>query len=135
MDLFTKDEITSVNDVKYEDVLVPEWGPDKGVRLKSLTGTERDNFEASSIIQKGSNARMNLVNMRARLLALCIVDANGKRMFADVEVNKLGQRNANVLERLFTKAQEMNGMTDKDVEELTEGFTPDQSEDSISSSL
>lgn len=132
MSLFTKSEILEAKDLEFEDVPVPEWGAGKEVRLMSLTGTQRDSFEDKSLVQKGTNAKMNLVNMRARLLALCIVDENGKRMFSDIEVNLLGQKNAKVLERLFSKAQEMNGMTEKDVEDLTEGFSGDPSEASIS---
>lgn len=132
MSLFTKSEILEAKDLEFEDVPVPEWGAGKEVRLMSLTGTQRDSFEDKSLVQKGANAKMNLVNMRARLLALCIVDENGKRMFSDIDVNLLGQKNAKVLERLFSKAQEMNGMTEKDVEDLTEGFSEGPNEDSIS---
>lgn len=131
MEFFSKDEIVNADDAIYENVPIPEWGG-KCVRLKSLTGTERDQFEASSIIQKGSSAKLNLVNMRARLLSLVIVDGQGKRMFSDSEMYKIGQKNAGVLERLFAKAQEMNGMSDKDVEELAEGFESGPNEDSIS---
>jgi hypothetical protein len=130
-ELFTAEEIFNATDAEYRYETVPEWGGKK-VKFKSLTGTQRDDFEAKSLIQKGPNAKMNLVNMRARLLALVLVDQNDKRLFSDSAIHKLGGKNAKVLERLFGIAQEMNGMTDKDVEELTENFDNDQSENSTS---
>jgi hypothetical protein len=132
MELFSKEEILGADDLSFEDIPVPEWGPNKGVRLMSLTGTQRDDFEDKTVIQKGGDQKMNLINMRARLLSLCIVDANGKRIFSDVEVPLLGQKNAKILERLFDKARNMNGMTEEDVERLTEGFGDVPSEDSTS---
>lgn len=132
MELFTKDEIKNADDAVYEEVPVPEWGPNKGVRLKSLTGTQRDEFEAKSLIQKGANQKLNLTNMRSRLLVMVIVDGNGNRMFADSDVHSFGRKNAGVIDKLFTVAQKMNGMTDEDIEELSEGFEEDPSADSTS---
>lgn len=130
MGILGKDAILAAEDVKFEEVPVPEWGGT--VRLKSMTGTQRDAFEDKSMDQRGDNPKMNLTNFRSRLLSLCIVDGNGERCFSDVEVPLLGQKNANVLERLFVRAREMNGMDDKDVEEMTKGFSGGPNEDSIS---
>lgn len=130
MTLLGKDAILAAKDLNHSDMEVPEWGGT--VRLITLTGTQRDAFEDKSMIQKGDSRKINLVNFRARLLSLCIVGEDGQRVFSDVEVNLLGQKNAKVLERLFDKAREMNGMTEDDVKELTEGFDDDPSEDSTS---
>jgi hypothetical protein len=135
MTLITRAQILKADDLTWEDVPVPEWKEKDEtdipeVRLLSLTGTQRDDFEAKSVTQgKGGTQKMNLSNFRARLLALCMVDESNKRMFSDIDVNLLGQKNAGVLERLFDKAREMNGMSEKDVEELTEDFskTPNDS--------
>ena len=40
--LLNKEQIQSVSDLETQDVEVPEWGGT--VRLKSLTGAERDRF-------------------------------------------------------------------------------------------
>lgn len=130
MGLLSKDMILKADDLVTEEVSVPEWGGE--VLLKSLTGTQRDAFEDSTVDQRGQNQKMNLVNLRARLLSLCIVDENGRRMFTDVDVFELGGKNAKVLEKLFDKARSMNGMSDDDVEEMTKGFTDGQSELSTS---
>jgi hypothetical protein len=126
MAILNKDLILAADDMKTIDVEVPEWGG--SVRLRTLTGGERDKFESDSIDQRGKNNKMNLVNLRARLVSLCAVDESGKRMFGDSEVTKLGAKSAAVLDRLFQAAQELNGMTQKDVDELAEGFEDGQTE-------
>lgn len=126
MAILGKDAILSADDMKTIDIDVPEWGG--SVRLRTLTGGERDKFESDSIDQRGKNNKMNLVNLRARLVGLCAVDEGGKRMFGDNEVSKLGAKSAAVLDKLFTAAQELNGMTQKDVEDLTENFEEGQTE-------
>jgi len=129
MGFLSKDDINKADDLKHEDVSVPEWGGT--VRLLMLTGTQRDDFEMKSIDQRAKDQKLNLVNFRARLLSLCLVDQENRRLFSDVEVPLLGQKAAPVLERLFDKARSMNGMSEEDVEELTEGFESDPNELSI----
>lgn len=127
MGLLNKDSILAADDLKTEDVDVPEWGG--SVRLRMLTGGERDKFEADSMkTNKKGNPEMNLVNMRARLVALCAVDEGGKRMFGDSEVTKLGAKAATAINRLFDAARKLNGMTEEDVEELAEGFDEGQTD-------
>jgi len=120
MSLLTRDLIDGADDLPYEDVPVPEWGGT--VRLRTLTGSERDAFEGSILVQNGNSRRLNLKNARAKLLVLSLVDEDGKRLYAETDVAKLGKKSAKVLDRLFDKAQKLSGLTDEDVEELVEGF-------------
>ena len=132
MALLGKDDILSASDIQYEEMHVPEWNGD--VRLKTLTGRERDKFEASMMkINKKGQREENLENLRARLISFCLVDEDGRRIFLnDYEVNALGEKSVAALQRVFNKCQEMNGMTDSDVEEMAEGFeqAPDESSSS-----
>lgn len=131
MGFLSAENITSVNDLPFEDVEVPEWGGT--VRIRTLSGTERDRFESESQVKRKGEREMNLENIRARLLALCLVDDTNKRLFiGPVAEKQLGRKSAKVLDRLFTKARELNGMSEADVEELTEGFDEGQSESSTS---
>lgn len=130
MGLLSKEAILKAEDMATEDIEVPEWGGT--IRLTTMTGTQRDSFEDKSMDQRGANPKMNLVNFRARLLAICIVDDSGRRVFSDSEITLLGQKSAAILERLFSKARELNGMNEKDVEELTKGFSDAPNEGSTS---
>ncbi|MEU3052280.1 hypothetical protein [Streptomyces griseus] len=126
MGFLTRDEILAADDLKVVVESVPEWGGD--VRLKMLTAAERDRFEASTVEMRGGKQKQNLANLRARLVALCIVDENGKRIFESGDVTRLGQKSASALQRLFDKCNDMNALSEDDIEDLTEGFdeTPDE---------
>jgi hypothetical protein len=126
----SRDAILGADDRRYEIVEVVEWGG--AVKLRSLTGTERDDFEAKSVVGKGENQRMNYRNMRARLVTLSAVDEQGEPLFNQADVIKLGSKSAAALDRLFDAARKLSGIGDDDVKELEEGFDDAQSEPSIS---
>jgi hypothetical protein len=117
-----RDEILDYDDIETVVVPVPEWGAKAAVRLKVLSAFERDEFEASTVTTKGGKQKPNLANLRARLVARCMVDAEGKRVFESGDVARLGRKSSKALDRLFSKCQEINGFTDKDIEEMTEDF-------------
>ena len=128
-----RDQILSAKDMKKDYVDVPEWGGE--VCLKSLTGTERDDFEASMIeVSKTGKTRQNLRNLRARLVVLCAIDPDDDdlRLFSDSDVHELGRKSAAALDRVFAAAQKLNGFTKEDIEDLAEGFESGPSESSTS---
>jgi hypothetical protein len=128
MKVLGKEDILGAKDLITEDVEVSEWGGT--VRLKMMTGTERDAYE-SSIFKQG---KANFANIRAKLLARCLVDDKGNRMFKDIDIEALGAKSSRVLDLLFDRAQKLNGLGIKDKEELIKNSESDQSEDSASGS-
>lgn len=131
MALLTKDAVWQANDIQIEDVPVPEWGGE--VRLRGLSGTERDRFEALSLVKgKGGTKEVNTRNLRARLIAACAINEDGSPMFDSNDILHLGQKSAVALERLFSAASKLSGMSAKDVDELTENLDSDQSDSSTS---
>jgi len=116
----TKDVILSVQDIAREQVEVPEWGGH--VFVRGMTGEERDSFEASLVERRGKTRELNFKNMRAGLVARCVVDENGTRLFTDGDIAKLGQKSASALDRLYEVASRLSGIGEKDVEELVEEF-------------
>jgi hypothetical protein len=123
-----KEAILGINDLTHEDVDVPAWGGT--IRLRTLTGSERDAYE-SSIFKQGKS---DFQNIRAKLLARCIVDDKGKRLFKDAEIEALGSKSAAVLDMLFIKAQKLNGMGVNDKEDMIKNLESGQNEDSASGS-
>lgn len=128
--LLTRDQILGASDLRYEDVDVPEWGG--MVRVRGLTGAERDRFEASITEQQGKRIKMNTANIRARLVAMAAVDEAGKPLFVERDVAALGSKCASALDRLFDAARRLSGLSDGDVEELEKNSAGGQSGDSIS---
>lgn len=129
--LLSKSAILAADDLPNIDVECPEWGGT--VRLRSLTGSERDAFEAGTIKQLNNNQRrLELRNLRARFVSLCAIDAAGKPLFTEADVAALGAKSALVLERLFDAGRKLSGLSDSDVKELEEGFGDAQSGGSTS---
>ena len=116
MPLLTRDQILAAQDLKTEEVKVPEWGG--SVRVRSLDGAERDEFEQQMLETRGANTRVNMRNSRARLVAASVVDEQGKTLFTPADVEKLGGKSAKALNRVFEVAQRLSGLTREDVEEL-----------------
>lgn len=128
--ILSKDDILGADDNKVEPVEVPEWGG--VVLIRTISGKERDHFESSCFVGRGRDRRENFANLRARLVRLCAVNEKGEMLFNDDDVKKLGTKSAAALDRVFAKAQKLNGLTNDDVEELTKNSESDQSDDSIS---
>lgn len=127
-EFLSREQILAVQDCKIEDVDIPEWGGI--VRVKALSGTERDQLEAA-IIGKSGEER-NYSNLRARMVALSVVDESGDLIFDRKDIASLGAKNACALDRIFDVGQRLSGMTAKDVKELVGKSKPDPSDDSSS---
>jgi hypothetical protein len=104
-------ELANGKTLKREAVEVPEW--ETTVFLRELLSHERDAFELGF-----QNQSAPLDNIRARLVCLCAVDAEGKRLFDNKDVELLGNQPASIMSKLFNAASKLNGLTDSDVEEL-----------------
>lgn len=123
-----RDLILAASDRQKEKAEVPEWGIT--VFITTMSGTERDAFEAEIVTLRGKKTDLNLKNIRAKLLVRTMVDESGQRIFSDADAGELGKKSASVLSRLYEIAQKINGLREEDVEELGKGLPLDQSGDS-----
>lgn len=130
MGLLSKDAIWQAEDTQIVDVAVPEWGG--SVRLRGLSGKERDAFEAASVQQIGNDVKVNKQNFRARLIAACAINEDGTPLFDKGDVIHLGQKSAKALDRLFDECLSLNGMKPDDVKDLTENLDDGQNGNSTS---
>jgi len=115
MTILNKDQILSSDDLPTEVVPVPEWGGE--VVIRSLTGVERDEFEAAVMGSK-SGGDIDIRGLKCRLISLTAVDGEGGQMFTNGDIELLGGKSAKVLNRLFEVSQRLSGLTEDDVEEL-----------------
>ena len=128
--VLSADDILGADDTVYELVHVPEWRSKSGVehvRVKSMSGVERDAFEASIIQQvpaiggpRGAqpSSRVNMTNLRAKLVARSIVGNDGARLFTDEQVEALGKKSASALARVYDAAAKLSRVSDEDAKEL-----------------
>ncbi len=134
MAFLTKDAILSINDLQTRVVAVPEWGGD--VCVQGLSGTERDAFESSIIVQRGKNTTTNLANLRAKLVQKCLVSPEThERLFGEGDIAALGRKSAVALQRVFDAARELSGLNESDVKELTGNSESEPNDASGSGSL
>ena len=117
----SRDDILKAADNEPEEVDVPEWGG--SVLVRGMTGRERDAFEVS-LMQPGRGGRKVLdpANVRAKLVARCVVDDDGGRLFTDADVAELGGKSAAAVDRVYAVAARLSGMGADDQEELTQDF-------------
>lgn len=112
-----REEILNAPDLLTEEVSVPEWGGE--VLVRGMTGTERDAFETEIVLLKdGKKAELVRENIRAKLVARCIVGDDGERIFNDADIYALGKKSAAALDRVFGIAQRLSGITQEDADEL-----------------
>lgn len=114
--LLNREQILGHNDLPTETVEVPEWGG--SVIVKALNGAQRDSYEQSLITGSGKNQKMNLINARARLVALSVVDSEGNPLFTSKDVVALSNKSAAALDRIFAAAQKLSGLTKEDMDEM-----------------
>lgn len=124
----TKAEILAADDRKYEVVDVPEWGG--AVRIQSLSGVERDAFETAvtkyETVDGKTTPKMDTVNMRAKLVAMGVVDEDGHKLFTIGEAQALGQKSNAALDRCFQAISKLSGMGEEGKKAAGEGSAQTQ---------
>lgn len=134
--MLKKSAIKNAQDIKTEKVPCPEWkepgqsDDDAFLLVRGLSGTNRDKYEASLIDAKRKGAKINLENMRAKLIAYGTVNEDGTQYFTEADIAWLGEKSAAPLDRLYSKIQELSGMTTADMEELRKNLETTPSDDS-----
>lgn len=116
MAVLTFDAIVSQQDLPKELVKVPEWGGE--VYISTMTAADRDSYELSVANMQNGKMKTNMQNIRAKLVARCLVDEDGKRIFSETQVDDLGKKSAKVLDRLFDIASRINGINEADQVEI-----------------
>lgn len=114
MGCLTKEQILAMDDRPRERVEV--WGG--YVNVATISGAERDQFEAWLVSQADAKGPTRYRNTRAKLVAMALVDDEGKRLFTDAEAEKLGDKNPVELDKLYDVARRLSGLGEKEVEEL-----------------
>lgn len=126
----TRDAILAAEDIQTEEVLVPQWGGT--VRVRGMSGTERDAWEAAMVQTPAQGNRasrrsngatatsVNTKDFRAKLCAMCVVDEAGARMFSDEDVEALGAKSGAALDAVFGVAMRLSGLGKGDVDKLAQ---------------
>lgn len=114
----TAEEILEKDDIVIQPLLVPEWGENSWVYVKSMTGTQRDKFEGSLVKMRERGMKVSSENFRAKLIAKVLCDAKGKPLFSQAHVENLGRKNSAAISRIYNLASRLSLVSDEDVDEL-----------------
>lgn len=121
--LLTKEKILQTDDLPFEEIEVLEWGGT--VRIKTLNGVERDIFEKAmrdinpNLDPKNPKApKVITLGMKARLVAMSVVDESGNNLFSTADVEELNNKSGKVIDDIFQVSQKLNGLGDDELEDL-----------------
>lgn len=122
----TLEDILAPRPWPTETVEIPEWGG--SVTVRALSATEMDAFNASVLRTRGKNLEVNRNNYRAKLVAKCVVNGDGKTpMFHDeAQIIALGMQPALALDRILAVVNRLNGTTEEEQEELIKNSDSDR---------
>jgi len=107
--MLTKEQILSADDLRHVDVDVPEWGGT--IRLQTITARDRQKFHSG-----GTKGAMD--DFMERFIVACAIDEKGKLLFNSEDVKALSAKSAIALNRVFEAAVELNGMSQRGVEDI-----------------
>lgn len=109
-----RERILAADDLPME--VVEAWG--ETFYIRTMTGAERDAWEASIVDTSGKRPKAQLENVRAKLVVRCAVDEDGNRIFRDKDAEALGGKSSRIVGELYDTAARLNGITEDEVEEL-----------------
>lgn len=114
-----RDQIKACEDFEVSGPIpCPEWGSDCVLHVRTISGAERDAFEESVLVKKGKKREVSLKDIRAKLVRMAACDERGAPIFQLGDERWLTDKSGKPLDRLFSAAQKLNGITEEDVEEL-----------------
>lgn len=111
--LLTREAILGASDIQTEEVEVPEWGG--AVLVRGLSAKETNRLGVASSVRAQADQAGAAERFPIDLVALAIVDEDGHRLFADADVEALGQKSGAALMRVFVVAQRLSGLDSAEI--------------------
>jgi len=122
MTILNRDAILLASDLKAETVPVPEWGGE--VLVRGMTASEREHY-AMMVTEFGPDGKPTgkqvLGKTQSAMVAMCVIDENGERLFTDTDADALGKKSAKALERVFSVAARLSALNDEAVSQAKNG--------------
>ncbi len=123
LEFLSFEDILTQDDLKYKDVIVPEWaknGKPGVVRLRTMDGDERDHYVQtlnSRMAGTGSNRQVkNYKNLTIILLQMTMIKKDGSPLMTKKQCQMMQKKNGDVIDRLYKKSLTLNGLREEDIE-------------------
>jgi hypothetical protein len=115
--ILTKGEfLTLGKELKCEYVPVPELKKDGIIKIRELTGENRDALEKT--LKANPDGTVDIEGLRSETIALAIVNEDGTLMFSKAEVQELGKLSGKVLMRIYSRISDLCGLGQKEMDEI-----------------
>lgn len=110
-----REQILSVQDIKTENVSIPEW--DTEVQVRGLSGASRNRILNNAIDKKGN---VNLDTLYSDLVLASTHDPEtGEAVFAAQDRDALNAKSGSALERIARVAMRLSGLDEEAMEVKT----------------
>ena len=104
-------------EVKVEPVFIPEW--QGTVLIQALTPAQAAVArEFGHIWGRGGRPHARLQKLRAKMVALSVVDENGRLVFSPDDIEALSEKHCAALERILDVVRRMSGVSDERARQL-----------------
>lgn len=113
MALLSKEAFFAAEDLKHEDVEVPQLGG--SVRIRVMTGAARDAF--NEYMQSFGDDKRPASAIHAALLVQTCIDESGAPMFTMDEIDMLRDKSAVAIDVIAAAAMRINGLGIKAADE------------------
>jgi len=106
MRLLRREEILA-STLQVDTLPAPEWGDDCWVRVRAMSGLEREAMDRHVYDNRNAGKPYSLLGAIA---AYSIIDEDGRRMFAPEEILQLAELNQAPLERIWDWQTKHSGL-------------------------
>lgn len=101
-----------------KDVPVPELGTGMVLPIWGMTPRERTTWEDRQSRLSDKQKAAHKLQIRERILVECCRNDDGVQIFTLQQIEQLGQKRGDVIERLVNVALELSGFSEQDLEKL-----------------
>lgn len=101
-----------------QDVPVPELGAGMVIPIWGMTPRERSAWEDKQSQYSDKQRAKHKLTIRERILVECCRNDDGVQLFTMDQIEQLGKRRGDVIERLVNVALELSGFSDQDLDKL-----------------
>ncbi len=131
--MLSREAIIEAKDLPQEVVDVPEWGGE--VLVRGMSSAERDAYMDAHVKIEGmveGKPTVTIANSEALLVAKCLINEDGKRLFKDSEAPILAKKSGAVVHRISAIVERLSGLGAEDLKAMEKNSETPQGEDSAS---
>ena len=120
--LLSRDQILQAQDLRSEEVSVPEWGG--VIRVRELAAGERERIAGLVTAHDGRS--------REIMVALTAIDGDGNQLFSLDDIEELAKKGEAAIQRVAEVASRLSGIGKAAEAQAEKNSDPSRSDDSIS---